>query len=319
MLWAGDSSPLDELKSESAADEHELPGQRLSASSRKRIYAVLCLAASASGRRTPGRVRVLGAYRRRLGISATDADLAETMAGHMKSLRIGRRQPEQDAVMSALVELLTADGRAPTARERQLLERIGKRASWSPARIEALVRRRLEPEEDSGTGELPASDDPFGASLVQPSLPGASSGSAAGDDDPFGASLQAPALKTSAPGDDPFASLDASALVGASDPFAGDPFEDDPFGASLQAPALPARAPAPAPLGLTSHHELPGLSADLADPFDASGLDRALGADLGEGGFALDDDDESDTGVIRPSASDELRIRKEERIRARWS
>ena len=309
MEWAKDSSPLDDLEPEAAGEgEPEVQGQRLPRSSRKRIYGVLCLAASASGRRTPGRLRVLATYRARLGITPQDAEVAETLAGHLKGVRIGKRQPEQDAVMLALVELLTADEREPTARERQLLERIGARGGWSPQRIEAAVQARLgvqeDPEqedfelldEDSGTGELlpapapraraperRAAEDPFGASLSPPAL--------REEEDPFGASISPPALRE----------------------------EQDPFGASLFGASL---APPPASRRPARQDS---LDPDADDPFDAAALGRALSADLDSGRasaaadpfaaaadpFADDPfaaaadpfaDDDSDTGAVQEPA-----------------
>lgn len=301
MEWAKDSSPLDDLEPEAAGEgEPEVQGQRLPRSSRKRIYGVLCLAASASGRRTPGRLRVLATYRARLGITPQDAEVAETLAGHLKGVRIGKRQPEQDAVMLALVELLTADEREPTARERQLLERIGARGGWSAQRIAAAVQARLgvqedpaqedfellDEDEDSGTGELfpdPAPrarapqrrevEDPFGASLSPPAL--------REDEDLFGASLAPPPASR------------RPARQDSLDPDADDPFDAAALGRALSADLDAGRAPAADPFGADPFADAADPFADAADPFADDGF--AAAADP----FA---DDDSDTGAVQEPA-----------------
>jgi hypothetical protein len=146
MDWAKDSTPLDGLfPGPVPAKEEDLvaaPGE-LSPGGRRRVYGALCLAARAAGRRTPARLRLLAEWRRRLDIADDDAALLETLADHLRCIRMGARQREKELTVAALVELVTVDGRT-TRRERELVVRVAGRAGLDRVAAEDLISRGLD-------------------------------------------------------------------------------------------------------------------------------------------------------------------------------
>lgn len=149
MEWAKNSTPLDGLFPISVPADPNDPGGTpddrhaiLTANGRRRIYGALCITARAAGRKTPARLRVLAGFKQRLGLSEQDAAIQESLADHVKFIRMGVRQREKELTIVALVELVTVDGRT-TSRERELLCRVAARVGCTPAQVDAFIAAGL--------------------------------------------------------------------------------------------------------------------------------------------------------------------------------